>query len=87
MNVGGLALGKNLTIYVPDDVAEKMAMFPEVNWSEICRRAIIEYLGVREKDLDLVRRVALEAAYEVVSEHLEDYEHKEKPLKPEMLVK
>lgn len=79
-------MGRNVTVYVPDDVAERMARFPEVNWSEVCRRAIVDYLGMREKDLELVRQVALNVAYEVLDEHLEDYEHKEKPLKTEMLV-
>jgi len=71
-------LGRNLTVYLPKDVAEEMARFPEVNWSEVCRRAIIEYVGMRRKDLQLIRRVAREVAFEVLDEHLNDYEHKEK---------
>jgi hypothetical protein len=42
-------LGKNLTIYLPDDVAEKMEKFPEVNWSEICRKAVTEYVKTRSQ--------------------------------------
>jgi len=34
-------MGKNLTIYLPNDVAKKMENFPEVNWSEICRKAVV----------------------------------------------
>ena len=33
----------------------------------------------REELVRLIRRIAKEAAYEVIDEHLEDYEHKEKP--------
>jgi hypothetical protein len=40
-------MGKNVTIYLPDDVAEKMGKFPEVNWSEICRRAVLDYIQTR----------------------------------------
>jgi len=38
---------KNVTIYIPDEIAEKMAQYPEVNWSEVCRRAITEYVNLR----------------------------------------
>jgi hypothetical protein len=40
-------MAKNVTIYLPDDVAERMAKFAEVNWSEICRKAVIDYLDTR----------------------------------------
>jgi len=40
-------MGKNVTVYLPDDVAEKMEKFPEVNWSEICRRAVLDYIQTR----------------------------------------
>jgi len=37
---------------------------------------------MRNKKLEqLIRRIAKEVAYEVLDEHLNDYEHKEKPLK------
>ena len=42
-------MGKNLTIYLPDDVADKMEKFPEVNWSEICRKAVIDYINTRSQ--------------------------------------
>jgi DNA-binding FadR family transcriptional regulator len=34
-----------------------------------------------EKLVQLIRRIAREEAYEVIDEHLDEYEHKEKPLK------
>ena len=40
-------MGKNVTIYLPDEVAQKMDKLPEVNWSEICRKAITEYVETR----------------------------------------
>jgi len=43
------SMGKNVTIYLPDDVAEKIESFPEVNWSEVCRRAVLEYIQIRSQ--------------------------------------
>jgi hypothetical protein len=40
---------KNVTIYIPDEIAEKMENFPEVNWSEICRKAVIDYIDTRSQ--------------------------------------
>jgi hypothetical protein len=40
-------MGKNVTIYLPDDIFERMSQFPEVNWSEICRRAVVDYIEAR----------------------------------------
>jgi hypothetical protein len=72
-------MGKNVTIYVPDSLAREMERFPEVSWSKICRKAIMDYVNMRSRRLNLIRQVAKEAAYEVLDEHLSDYEHKEKP--------
>ncbi|MBT0160747.1 hypothetical protein G4O51_12275 [Candidatus Bathyarchaeota archaeon A05DMB-2] len=33
-----------------------------------------------QKLVQLIRRIAKEEAYEVIDEHLDEYEHKEKPL-------
>jgi DNA-binding FadR family transcriptional regulator len=33
-----------------------------------------------EKLVELIRRIAKEEAYEAIDEHLDEYEHKEKPL-------
>jgi hypothetical protein len=46
----------------------------------------MDYIALRKKRLNLIRQVAKEAAYEVLDEHLSDYEHKEKPAEdPEIL--
>jgi len=39
---------KNITIYLPDKTAKEMKKYQEVNWSEICRSAILDYLKTRE---------------------------------------
>ncbi len=34
----------NITLSIPDDIYEKMKRYKEVKWSEVARKAIIEYL-------------------------------------------
>lgn len=41
---------KNVTIYIPEEIAEKMEKYPEVNWSEVCRRAVTDYMTSRSLD-------------------------------------
>jgi len=38
---------KNVTISVPDDLAEKMEKMQDVNWSGVCREAIVDYIAAR----------------------------------------
>ena len=38
----------NLTLAIPEDLRAKMAKFPEINWSEVARRAIFEKMEVLE---------------------------------------
>jgi hypothetical protein len=49
---------KSISVYVPDDLVEKMDKLPEVNWSEIARQSIEEYIekrgGVQEKKLQII---------------------------------
>ncbi len=40
---------KNVTIYLSNEIAEKMEKYPEVNWSEICRKAVVEYIDTRSQ--------------------------------------
>ena len=40
---------KNVTIYLSDEIAGKMEKYPEVNWSEICRKAVVEYIDTRSQ--------------------------------------
>jgi len=32
----------NLTLAISEEIKQKMALFPEINWSEVARQAIIE---------------------------------------------
>jgi hypothetical protein len=34
----------NITLSIPDDVRERMKNYPEIKWSEVVRRAILDYL-------------------------------------------
>ncbi len=34
----------NMTLSVPDAIRERMKKHPEIKWSEVVRRAILEYL-------------------------------------------
>jgi len=43
-------MSKNVTIYIPEEIAEKMDNYPEVNWSEVCRRAVTDYMTTRSLD-------------------------------------
>ncbi|HEY9206156.1 MAG TPA: hypothetical protein VIO58_09560 [Candidatus Methanoperedens sp.] len=38
----------NITLSLPDEVHVKMKMHKEIRWSEVVRRAIIEYIGKLE---------------------------------------
>lgn len=40
-------MGKNITIYLKDDQLKEMDKLREVNWSEVCRNAIEEYVKLR----------------------------------------
>jgi metal-responsive CopG/Arc/MetJ family transcriptional regulator len=35
----------NVTVSVPEDLYEKMKKYSEVRWSEVVRRALMEYVG------------------------------------------
>ena len=38
---------KNVTIYLSDEIAGRMEKYQEVNWSEICRKAVLDYVDTR----------------------------------------
>ena len=40
---------KNVTISLPDELADAMAKLPEVNWSAVARDSIENYVKMREK--------------------------------------
>lgn len=39
----------NLTLSIPDDLKAKMNRFPEINWSEVARQAIMEKTRVLDR--------------------------------------
>ena len=39
----------NLTLAIPEEIRQRMAMFPEINWSEVARQAIIEKTKIMER--------------------------------------
>ncbi|HLC53858.1 MAG TPA: hypothetical protein VJK03_04920 [Candidatus Nanoarchaeia archaeon] len=49
----------NLTLSVPDDIKKKMEQFPEINWSEIARAAVIHRLKLLEKFKEFARHSEL----------------------------
>jgi len=46
-HTGGIETPKNVTIYLSDEIAGRMEKYPEVNWSEICRKAVVDYVDTR----------------------------------------
>ncbi|MDK2781761.1 MAG: hypothetical protein PWR13_789 [Archaeoglobi archaeon] len=51
----------NITLSIPPEIYEKMKKYREVRWSEVARRAIIEYLERLEKGgLEMSSRDLLE---------------------------
>lgn len=34
----------NITLSIPDDIRENMRKYPEIKWSEVVRKALLEYL-------------------------------------------
>ncbi|WP_456369431.1 hypothetical protein [Geoglobus sp.] len=39
----------NITLSIPDDVYKKMKKYSEIRWSEVVRKAIVDYLGKLEE--------------------------------------
>ena len=42
--ITGIRVMPNITLSIPREIYEKMKRHPEVKWSEVARRAIVEYL-------------------------------------------
>jgi hypothetical protein len=34
----------NITLFIPDDIRARMEKYSEVKWSEVVRKAILDYL-------------------------------------------
>jgi len=58
----------NITLSIPYEIYEKMKRHPEVKWSEVARRAIIDYLRRLECETttdELLERLGEECAKEL----------------------
>lgn len=44
----------NLTLAISEEVRQKMARFPEINWSEVARQAIVQKTQLLEKAQSLL---------------------------------
>ncbi len=50
-----------LTLAIPEDLRAKMRHFPEINWSEVARQAIVEKTRVLEQMQRLLSKSTLTA--------------------------
>ena len=49
----------NMTLAIPEEIKRKMAMFPEINWSEVARQAIVQKTKVMEHAQILLSKSSL----------------------------
>lgn len=49
----------SLTLAIPEDLRVKMKQFPEINWSEVARQAIVEKTRILERMQQLLSKSAL----------------------------
>jgi hypothetical protein len=42
----------NITLAIPEEIKKKMDSFPEMNWSEVARQAIVQ----RIKDMEFLKK-------------------------------
>ncbi|MHB2026815.1 MAG: hypothetical protein ACYCPQ_09315 [Elusimicrobiota bacterium] len=49
----------NLTLAISEEIRRKMAMFPEINWSEVARQAITEKTRIMERAQQLLAKSSL----------------------------
>ena len=61
----------NITLSIPEDVYRKMKKYGEVRWSEVARKAIVEYLRkLEEGGFELTTRELLDELGESFRESL-----------------
>jgi hypothetical protein len=69
---------RNITIYISDELDEKMKQFGEVNWSEIARQGIERYMERREIEVVTKGKVPdnifnqLRFYFETIGEYMQD---------------
>ena len=61
----------NITLSIPDDIREKMRKYPDIKWSEVVRKAILEYLdklrGSETRDSSYYAKIAEHAGVDIDS--------------------
>lgn len=53
---------RNITIYISDEMDERMKKVPEVNWSEVCRQGIGNYLEERLETTEALYKILGDAS-------------------------
>jgi hypothetical protein len=74
----------NITLSIPNEVHLKMKMHKEIRWSEVVRRAIIDYIGkLEEKGSEITTKDLLEELGDDFRKNLNDlsFEKAEKEYK------
>ncbi|MHA2022219.1 MAG: hypothetical protein ACTSWQ_00995 [Candidatus Thorarchaeota archaeon] len=68
----------NITLSIPDEIRKMMRKYPEIKWSEVVRKAILEYLdrlmGSETLDSDHYAKLAKETGVDLDSISLEEAE-------------
>ncbi len=49
----------NMTLAIPDEVQKEMKKFPEIRWSEVARRAIVEKVRILARAEELASKSKL----------------------------
>jgi predicted CopG family antitoxin len=63
----------NITLSIPDDIYKKMKKHREVKWSEVVRRAILEYLKrIEEGGFEMTTKELLKELGEEFKKSLEE---------------
>ena len=78
----------NITLSIPDEIRKLMKKYPEIKWSEVVRKAIIEYLdrlrGSETLDSDYYANLARDTGVDLDSISIDQAEkHYEKIRKME----
>jgi Arc/MetJ-type ribon-helix-helix transcriptional regulator len=48
----------NVTVYIGEDLHQEMSEHPEVNWSEVCRKGVRDYLSKRTDEVQIMEKVS-----------------------------
>lgn len=69
----------NITLSIPDEIRKLMKKYPEIKWSEVVRRAILEYLdrlmGSETLDSDYYTELAKKTGVDLDSISLDEAEN------------